>query len=246
MNEIENEQLPVEPSISGLAKPIVKELAPYGIKFIKVLVMGKKIMICGPSNAGKSHFKLFFLNDLFLPAVSEQERESTYDFESEKYKLIKYGKNKNQYFWLKSFIDSPGEIPPKYQVRRLEAFKPKGLIIYLNCEDFERNKRNCNSTKWLKLFYSYLRNTLQRNIKLNKSLKLIIIILNKYDKINKTNYKNFKEIVNKMTFEYLDQCYIQFYYKNRNIPILPCISVENKEGDKYLVSIINNIISRIK
>jgi hypothetical protein len=231
---------------------VAKGVIPWIVNKGKMWWYGKQIIVVGPKRTGKTSF-LDYLELGILRA--EQRTGRTLQLDLRENFVIELGKDLRLKIRVRKPFDSPGDIHPSKQVEYIERQRHHGIIIILDATKFKTLAVNPglseltdeSSIGWLTEFCVHLNNLLHRDKKVTQSLKTMIVVMNKWDKLEKVDEdsdkrrkEEFEQDVRSVLDEHLNN---NFYSKDgpRIISVFPCALVNSPLSDLLVKEVINTL-----
>jgi len=206
----------------------VGRAAPKGLARLRTYTKGKEILILGPSTAGKSKFTQYLqLGTLDREGV----REMTYHITKSRTFVIRVGPEGNLALNVRRAVDTPGQTGPIQHANLVGVRRPHVVIVLL-----DSSKTLATSTAWLRLFCNRLDTVLRRGHHTRRKLREIVVLLNKRDKIDSSDFRQLKESVRKELDRYLTVPLGA--QRAAAIPILECISIQTPKGTALIDTVI--------
>lgn len=164
---------PVAGTLVTASIELVTRLAPKGLAWAKTRLAGRKILVVGPVNAGKSSFTHYLRF-----GILEQPGNVDVTIEVEKSLAFKLavGKNQEAVLEVKHVLDTPGHLGPIAHADLVAQHRPHALVVVLDCD-----APAAETTKWLDDFSTRLDTVFRSTRGLTAKLKSIEILANKAD-----------------------------------------------------------------
>lgn len=206
----------------------VGRAAPKGLARLRTYAKGKEILVVGPSSAGKSKFAQYLRLGTLDP---EGTREMTYHLTKSPTFVVQVGPDGRLALNVRRAVDTPGQTGPIQHAKLVGLRKPHALIVLV-----DSTKTVLATARWLSLFCNQLDTILRRGAYTRRKLREIVVLLNKRDKIDSSDFRQLKESVRKELNRYLTVPLGA--QRAAAIPILECISIQTPEGTALIDTVI--------
>ncbi len=213
----------------------VGRAAPKGLARLRTYAKGKEILVLGPSTAGKTKFAQY----LRLGALdAEGTREMTYRITKSPTFVVHVGSDGNLALNVRRAVDTPGQTGPIQHASLVGLRKPHAVIVLL-----DSSKAIRTSVSWLRLFCNRLDTVLRRGSYTKRKLREVVVLLNKRDKISKSEFEQLQESVREELDRYLSVALGK--KRTRAVPILECISIQTPQGTALIDQVIAYLAQRL-
>ena len=194
----------------------------------------------GPERAGKTSFLDYLewniLND-------EQPTSPTLDIKRRNHIVLKLGQNGNLVLRIRRPFDVPGDVSPRLQVNYVKHYWPAGVILVLDANSPLEGPAVNSSINWLNRFCYHFDAAIKTEPKLARTVKIIVVAMNKRDKLSdearKRDRERFEEEVMKIVHEKLD--FFRSSGQGNAVLVRPCVAIRSKIGVDYINDIIITI-----
>jgi len=243
---------PLTPVLVKTGAAAAKGIFPWIFGKVQMWATGKTVIVVGPSRSGKTSF-LDYL-ELGILRVEQQTRrtmglEPRYNF------VIEVGKDQRLKIRVRKPFDSSGDVAPFKQVEYIERQRPHGIVVILDAVRFKilevepehPEELNESCTAWLTELCIHLNKLLNTNEKVAQTLKAMIVVINKWDKLPKVDdnaekkrKEEFEETVRSILDKHLNN---KFYSKDGTgvVNVLPCALVNNQLDDALVKEVISTL-----
>ena len=255
---------PLTPAEVAIGNEIAKQLVPVAVTGAKKLwtrLRGRTILVVGPSGVGKTTFRNYLQDGMLrmfqLDPVHTLERdEGTFT------ELIR-GRGGALVASLRRSVDEPGDYPPRDHAAEVKRFKPNCLVLVLDSSNILSANPTPSSLVWLNEFAKELDSVLFRNPRLGGKIRLMLVVMNKWDKLltDEQKRKTPKLLMSeweksmssdqKAVYEHVNQI-LKIYkddfqkYGVRRIEVAPCSSVINHFGVDLIEQITTSIAEGLR
>ncbi|HEY2233880.1 MAG TPA: GTPase domain-containing protein [Candidatus Angelobacter sp.] len=214
----------------------------YGLPKIldraKMFWSGKRFLVLGPPRCGKTNF-LNFLETLVLEP--ERYTDQTVRVIQREDQTLNFG----EYVTLRARrpLDVPGQ-NPTFQIEYIKDFVPNCIVVVLDATRFWGTSA---SLEWIEEFCRHLDILLRSNKKVVRKLKLLVVVLNKWDKIPSASPKDDqdnREIFDNEIRAVLDRSFNnEFCTKGKmdNVRVVPCALVKSPLGEELAIDLLKII-----
>ncbi|MBL9040468.1 MAG: hypothetical protein JNM83_02645 [Myxococcales bacterium] len=179
-------------SVGTISLKIVDEKLVHPLKILNAWLTGKRLLIVGPSGAGKTRFLNYIKHGQLSPAGPH---DKTYKPESTSSRQVEFGRNYK--FKIKATMDSIGQDSPADQAERVRRENPNELIIVMN----SGSNGDDECIAWVTAFLTVINKLISNPNNLSR-LENIMILLNKIDQypvdVVKAKYDNLVALPNKI------------------------------------------------
>ena len=216
-------------------KAVGRRAAPKGLARLRTYAKGKEILVLGPSTAGKTKFAQY----LRLGALdAEGTREMTYHITKSPTFVVNAGPDGQLALNVRRAVDTPGQTGPIQHASLVGLRKPHAVIILLDSSKAART-----SISWLRLFCNRLDTVLRRGSYTKRKLREVVVLLNKRDKISKSQFEELQESVREELDRYLS---VALGKKRAHaVPIMECISIQTPRGSALIDQVIAHLAQRL-
>ncbi len=196
---------------------------------------GKEILIVGPGSAGKTKFAQY----LRWGALDlEGQRDMTYGITKSPAFVMRIGREQGLGLRVRRAVDTPGQVGPRHHAKLVGRRKPHAVVVMLDC---------CSSlsatVRWLCLFCNSLDTVLRRGSYAARRLDAIVVLLNKWDKIESGESDELREAVRQVLNQYLS---VSLGVERVSaIPILECVSVQTGRGTTLIDEVVARLTERL-
>ncbi|MCA0133870.1 GTPase domain-containing protein [Winogradskyella alexanderae] len=168
-------------SVADKAIDVVKTYAPKYIDWARTKLFGKRIILIGPGEAGKSSFI-----DYLLFGELTDEGDTSRNIAVKKTGLLNlnYGRNEQYTLRLKYAIDTVGQTGATNHALLAYEQNPHAMIIVFDSTEYGSSDKNKDALIWSKEFTEqFERQWINNSSNKKNKLKGIIVVLNKLDKL---------------------------------------------------------------
>jgi GTPase SAR1 family protein len=234
---------------AGVGEALVGKIAeralPKGLDLLRSWWSGKRLLLLGPSGAGKTSFWKFLESDYLRPAGDVRR---TLTEKAGRNVALSIGDERRGRIQLWHPRDVPGHMGAEKHIEYVERYKPNCIVIVLDATRFDlRPGEGVSSIVWLEQFCNALETTLKYNRKVASKLERVIILINKWDQIpdkDKLEVQNrFEQRVRKVVEASLKAG----PYKPGDVIIERCALVrgDNEEKTESNKTLANNALVRL-
>jgi hypothetical protein len=214
---------------AGLVKLAIEQGGRPGFAKLKALLVGKTVMVVGPTRSGKTTFMDYMCYEVFQ---QEQETSSTLHFKGSKDFRIKVGEHQALVVAVKTAVDSVGETHPRLIAEEVHRRRPHALIIMLDLSaPLDERYDIRSSASWLESFCTRAEQLGRKRRKTR--LRSLIVAMNKAD------------LVDDATVAAKEQRYRQImrdHWKGDGDPLFRrCVCVLNKDHRMWINSILADV-----
>lgn len=214
---------------------MIQRAAPSGIALLKSWFKGKEILIVGQKRAGKTTFIDYLQYGLF---EDEKDTELTKLITPSARFNVKLGRDAALELTVKSVIDVPGQIGPVEHAQQAFQRRPHAVVIFTDLTQPLRGKSELASAIWVQSFCRRLEELWRASKKRNNRVRSIILVMNKWDKVDEKKVASCKQAFRKIVNAELRGARGQML---SDIAIVPCTLVNNPEGSKAVDSLIAHL-----
>lgn len=219
-----------------LGVELVKRVTPKGIAWVTTWVKGKKLLVVGQPRAGKTSFVRYFQYGLF--ADPEHKTARIRDLKKTAAFSVDMGRDNALHLQVRSMIDTVGQALASDHAKSASKYKPDALVIVLDLSsNWKGNNEYCGEF-YLNEFILSLAARLSNEKSLRKSLKSILVVLNKKDLVKPTKIASWTKSTNKLL---RDKLFPVLGEKSDNVSVMSCTLVESVDSGKSANAIISKI-----
>ena len=224
---------------------LVREV-PKGIGRITSWVRGRRILVIGAARSGKTSFLKYLQYGLLSPEGEQTPsygfgRKRDQDHHKTKNFVVKTGRDNMLQLHVRNAIDVVGQVPAESHAQFVRKHKPHALVIILDSSVALKGPNSLGN--WLKNFSEELALILGDEAAVRRSLQTMIVVMNKADKANATQLSKRRNAVLSILKRGLGPT---MPIRPQDIPVLPCILVENSEGGKLADIVIKKLALQIQ
>jgi len=209
-------------------------------------VRGRRILVIGAARSGKTSFLKYLQYGLLAP---EGEQTPSYgwgkkrDQNHHKTKnfVVKTGRDNMLQLHVRNVIDVVGQVPAESHAQFVRKHKPHALVIMLDSSIPLKGPNSAGN--WLKSFSAELALILSDDAAVRRSLQTMIVVMNKADKSNAGQLTNRKNAVLGILKRGLGAT---MPIRPQDIPVLPCILVENSDAGRLADTVIKKLALQIQ
>ncbi len=196
---------------------------------------GKEILIVGPGSAGKTKFAQY----LRWGALDlEGQRDMTYGITKSPAFVLGIGREPGLGLRVRRAVDTPGQVGPRHHAKLVGRRKPHAVVVMLDC-----STSLAATVRWLGLFCNSLDTVLRRGSYAARRLNEIVVLLNKWDKIESGQSDELREAVRQVLNQYLS---VSLGVERVSaIPILECVSVQTGRGTTLIDEVVARLTERL-
>lgn len=221
--------------LTDLTVTILERTAPRGIELISSVIKGKKLLIVGPSEVGKTTFIDYLQYGIFS---DEQPRARTLEKTSRTRFNVKLGKEGALQLSVKGSVDIPGQYGPLWHADHTFHTKPHALIIMLSLTAPLEGQDDKADAVWLTHFCKRLEAQWRAKGKRGNRTKTIIVVMNKVDKVDTQVVNAYRKRLQEIVDAELHQARGKML---EPITVLPCSVVTNPNGTKAVDAVITQV-----
>lgn len=221
----------------------VAKLANDSGKNLKSWFVGRKVLVAGPSRAGKTTFRNYLREGHLEP---ERSRPRTSETDPSKSFAVKSVEGTPLQLEVRSIVDVPGQ----HLLEQMEAFethRPDAIVLMLDgsmpIDEISFKPENFSLRQWVETYCEHLSDILQRDQKLASNLTNIFVILNKKDK---TSPAQLSVLDGEMRNILSSRLRRGWGSRVDQIDILLCCSVASTEGSVSIDTVIREIARGMK
>ncbi|MGJ7483722.1 GTPase domain-containing protein [Variovorax sp. LT2P21] len=230
------EAIPIALKVGAVA---VQRMAPTGLSLIKSLFRGKEILVLGQPRAGKTTFVEYLQYGLF---EDERHTHKTTDQTATPRFNVKLGRDQSLELIVKSAIDIPGQWGPVQHADVAFERNPHAIVLMLDATSPTGRKNEASASTWLTDFCKRLERNWQEEESKRSKLKLLVILMNKVDKVTNEQTETLREVLAEIAESKLNRARAKM---KEDTSVIPCCGVTNVEGTKYLDSAIAHIAKHL-
>jgi hypothetical protein len=164
----------------------------------------------------------------------DEEHRNTKQF------LVKLGREGSLQLQVRSATDVVGQVTPERHGQFVRKHRPHGLVVMTDVS--LPLTGSDGAMTWLKGFLDQLGHELQQDSRLRRSMKSLVVVLNKVDKSDPKRIKERQDTFKSVIKSKLAGAWGQ---RARQVPVLPCILIDNPKGGKYADAIIAKLAHQI-
>lgn len=177
----------VEAALLKVGGSALVRLAPKGLAWLRTRLIGKKILVVGPSRAGKTSFIEYARHGVIgHPSANIPETQQT-EVAHQVFK-ISVGSAKTLELEVHQILDTAGQQGPLTHADAVQQYRPDAVVIVMpvNMVWYSDTLPNGQCVKrWLEDFFGDLARQVVRKAKMPK---YFLIFLNKRDTVNARKY----------------------------------------------------------
>lgn len=249
MNAPQNNQGDEEVSIAGvvavdIGMEIFKRAGDSITSWILNKAFGAKVIVVGPTGSGKTKFSDYLAYGILEPElyhVSDTDSSKSGQFS------ISEGSRKKMQMRVKNSVTLPGQWSPKIQAEKCKSERADVIVVVLNClkpnapeGDLGQVERDQYSFDWFQSFCEALADLNMKNKDWMNDVRSFIVLLNKRDKVNPSQYKTISKDV-RATMKAALNATLGFE-RLKGFRVMPCVSVSTEE---YKSTLIDAAVRRI-
>jgi hypothetical protein len=196
---------------------------------------GKEILIVGPGSAGKTKFAQYLRWGALDP---EGQRDMTYGVTKSPAFVLGIGREPGLMLRVRRAVDTPGQVGPRHHANLVGRRKPHAVVVMLDC-----STSLSATVRWLGLFCNSLDTVLRKGSYAARKLDTIVVLLNKWDKIESGESEELRQAVRQVLHQYLS---VPLGVARVNsIPILECVSVRTGRGTTLIDGVVAQLTARL-
>lgn len=221
--------------MTDLTVTILDRVVPRGLELISSVIKGKKLLIVGPSEAGKTTFIDYLQYGIFGDA---QPRKTTMEKTPRTRFNVRLGKDGALQLSVGGSHDIPGQYGALWHADYAFHTRPHALIIMLSLTMPLEGHDDKSSAVWLVEFCKRLNEQWRAKGKRGNRIKTITVVMNKADKVDtqvvNTYRKKLQDIVDNELHEAKGKML-------ESVTVLPCSVVINPNGTRAVDAVISHI-----
>lgn len=216
----------------------VATVAPKGLKKLTNWIRGRRILVVGQGRSGKTSFISFLETDTLFDEGYHQrsygwgksrdkEHRKTWPF------TISQGRGGALQLRVRSAIDVVGQATADRHGRFVREHRPHGLVIMTDLTLPAKGPDGV--VAWLKDFLDQLADELRADARLRRSLKSIVVVLNKADRVDEAKVRERRELVKGLMTQKLGPVLGQ---AARRYPVMPCILIDHPSARRLAGAVV--------
>ena len=217
-----------------LAAAVLREV-PKGVRKVSSWVKGRSILVVGQARSGKTSFYHFLR---YGELEKEEETDITYDEKRSRGFVLRIGKAGSAELHIRQARDVPGQSGAVEHAKLVQRRRPHALVIMTDLTTPLTGADDRAAGAWLKLFSSHLADKLRGSLLTRRSLKSIIVVMNKADKAKKTKIEARRRAFKKILVDKLEPVYGS---RARSIPIVQCVLVDKGRGSSQADALVRKL-----
>jgi GTPase SAR1 family protein len=218
-----------------VAVELLHRTVPKGLGWLTTWWAGRKLIIVGPSRAGKSTLYDYLRSGLF---GDERTTPETLEIKESPQFIVGYGKDEMLRMIVKKLFDFPGQVGAVDHANRAYEKKPHAMIVILDITTPLTGAADRSSGEWFRKWCQRLE-ALWRSAKKKSPLKSLVVALNKVDKAGEKPLARYKKECEKIIREELHDALGGILDP---IPVLPCILVTNPKKTDLVDEVIITVV----
>lgn len=214
---------------------MMERVVPGGIALLKSWIKGKEIIVVGQARAGKTTFIDYLQYGLFQ---DEKDTGKTLDVTPSARFNVKMGRDAALELIVRAVVDVPGQGGPVQQAKLVFDKRPHAVIIFSDLTRPLKGVSEQASGIWLQEFCRALESRWRADRKRKNRIRSIILVANKYDKVDEKKLSSCKDFYRKILDAELREARGRMLDE---IAITPCVLVTNPDGTKTVDGVIAHL-----
>ncbi len=230
---------PVSATVLNIGISTIERSVPTLVGTVTRWWYSKRVLVAGQMRAGKSTFIDYLHHGIF---AEESATQKTYDPERTRLFDLAVGKDKSLEVTLHSVTDLPGQVGAAEHAKIAFTEKPHGILVFLDLTTSLTGQPDRAVGAWADEFCTRLEKLWTAWGGRNTTLKSLIFVLNKRDKVDQSAEDKYRKAV---------QAAVKGQLKNAlgsitaDIEILACTAVKTDEGTARIDAIITQMAKEL-
>lgn len=176
--------IPIDP---GVGKVAVEYLGRPGYARLRMFFAGKRLVVVGPSDAGKTTFMDYMRYEMFHP---EEQPHATLRPRKKKNFKFSLGAKELLVASIKQAIDMPGQPDPEWVAQEALRDRPHALVIVLDATaPIDGSDAQHSTGVWLRKFCRAAEQVSRETRPKRNRLRTVAVALNKADRVSDDEFE---------------------------------------------------------